>query len=48
MIIITFIVIIIIIHRSILNQTTDGNVIQAFKEYSLDPKSRFGNPVKIF
>ena len=35
-------------HRSILNQTTDGNVIQAFKEYSLDPKSRFANPVKIF
>ena len=35
-------------HRSILNQTTDGNVIQAFKEYSLDPKSRFANTMKIF
>ena len=26
--------------RSILNQTTDGNLIQAFKEFSLDPKTR--------
>merc|ERR1712088_1188096 len=27
--------------RSILNQTTDGNLIQAFKEFSLDPKTRY-------
>jgi hypothetical protein len=26
--------------RSILNQTTDGNLVQAFKDFSLDPTTR--------
>merc|ERR1711971_1193285 len=34
--------------RSILNQTTDGNLIQAFKEFSLDPKSRYKTIPKKF
>merc|ERR1711874_759641 len=27
--------------RFILNQTTDGNLVQAFKDYSLDPRTRY-------
>jgi len=34
--------------RSILNQTTDSNVMQAFKEYSLDPTSRYKTIPKKF
>ena len=29
------------VFRSILNQTTDGNLVQAFKDFSLDPKTRY-------
>ena len=29
--------------RSILNQTTDGNLVQNFKSYSIDPRTRYGN-----
>ena len=27
--------------RSILNQTTDGNLVQSFKSYSIDPRTRY-------
>ena len=27
--------------RAILNQTTDGNLVQNFKSFTLDPKTRY-------